>query len=348
MNILSLFDGISCGRAALEKAGVPVTHYFASEIDKHAITVSRKNWPDIVQLGDVTGLSDWFIENMLPTMDAVIAGSPCQGFSFAGKQLNFNDPRSALFFEFVRIWKACVRRNPDCKFLLENVQMKSVYSDVITDCVGVGYVKINSALVCAQNRRRLYWTNICEVQQPIDRGIFLDSILLNDAWPVCLTERRTEEARRIRSESLKAGRDFSPRRGKELAARTDRKSNCLTATFSDKEHLVLQKLPCIKSYGQLIYRPDKSQCLDANYWKGADNHGQRTGYVLVPSGLIGLGTGDIIPVELSAWRKLDPIECERLQGLPDNYTAGISDTQRYKALGNGWQVDTVAHIFSNL
>ena len=341
MNILSLFDGISCGRVALDRAGVPVTNYFASEIDKHAITVSRKNWPGIVQLGDVTKLTDWFIQNVLPRIDVVIAGSPCQGFSFAGKQLNFNDPRSKLFFDFVRIWKACKLRNPDCKFLLENVPMKGEYRDVITSYVGVSPVMINSNLVSAQNRRRWYWTDICGIQQPADRGIYLKDIVLPDALPLTYTEARTEEAKRIRSESMKAGRDFSPRRGKQLVVRTDGKSNCLTATFSEKEHMV-------------ALGDTDTGCIQIGVANGINGHDllrriySVEGKAPTLTAICGGNQEKKIAVDELHWRKLHPIECERLQGLPDNYTSGISDTQRYKSLGNGWQVDTVAHIFQNL
>lgn len=350
MVILSLFDGISCGRAALEKAGVPVTRYFASEIDRHAITVSRKNWPDIIQLGDVTQLSDWFIENILPRIDLIIAGSPCQGFSLAGKQLNFNDPRSALFFEFVRIWKACVRRNPDCKFLLENVPMKGEYRDVITSYVGLQPVMVNSNLVSAQNRRRWYWTDICTIQQPADRGIYLKDIVLPDALPLTFTEARTEEAKRIRSESLKAGRDFSPRRGKELVLRSDGKSNCLTATFSHKEHMVLQNL---------FLTPDQVARAIEKHKACTWRTGGKMGAVAFPTSIEGKAKcliSTVIKADRSqnhvesifGIRMLTPVEWERLQSLCDGYTEGISDTQRYKALGNGWQVDTIAHIFSSL
>lgn len=256
MNVLSLFDGISCGRVALDRAGIHVSNYFASEIDKHAIAISRKNWPDIVQLGDVTKISDWYVENLLPPIDMIIAGSPCQGFSFAGKQLNFNDPRSALFFDFVRIWKACKRRNPNCKFFLENVPMKSEYRDVITQYMGVCPVLINSALVSAQNRKRLYWSDLCPIVQPADKGIYLKDIL------------ESGKAYRYKSRCLRVGGYNSPAGSRQE-------------------------------------------------WS--------------------LATVD---------RHFTPIEMERLQGLPDNYTSGICDTQKRKALGNGWQVDTITHIFS--
>lgn len=302
MNILSLFDGISCGRVALERAGLPVTSYYASEIDKHAITISKANWPDTIHLGNVENWLQWI--QQLPKIDLVLAGSPCQGFSFAGKQLAFDDPRSKLFFTFVDILQALIWRNPDTKFLLENVPMKKEYEQVITRTLGVEPVLINSALASAQNRKRLYWCN-WPVAQPTDQGIMLKDILdeQGGGW--------------------------------------------------------------IKNLGEYHQRNDKAMCLDANYHKGADNHGQRT---LIQVGTTNgknsqsnriystagksptlrsheSGGSDSVKIaEGAVYRKLTPIECERLQTLPDNYTAHVSNTQRYKAIGNGWTVDVVAHI----
>lgn len=169
MIVLSLFDGMSCGRLALERAGVQVTKYYASEIDKYAIQVSKNNYPDVIQLGDINNWTNWGIE----TPDLVIGGSPCQGFSFAGKQLAFDDPRSALFWKYVEI----VRHYKPKYFLLENVRMKKEHLQVITDALGVEPICINSALVSAQNRVRYYWTNIPNVTQPADKGIVLKDII---------------------------------------------------------------------------------------------------------------------------------------------------------------------------
>jgi DNA-cytosine methyltransferase len=315
MNVLSLFDGISCGQLALQRAGIMVNEYYASEIDKYAIKVTQKNFPNTFQMGSVLTLRSI----VLPKIDLVIGGSPCQGFSFAGKQLNFEDPRSKLFFEYVRLLNLIKIANPSVKFLLENVRMKKEYQDIISEHLGVQPIPINSALVSAQNRQRLYWTNIEGVVQPEDRGIKLQDILEHgvvdrdksfciDAnyWKgttleqyltksrrqIVFTERRTEEAKQIRKDYMKKyGKDFSPRRGKELVPREDDKANCLTTSLT-KEHILLD--------------------------------------------------------EQNKFRKLTPIECERLQTVPDDYTKGISNTQRYKCLGNGWTVDVVAHIFKNL
>lgn len=176
MNVLSLFDGMSCGRIALERVGIPVTNYYASEIDKYAIRVSKANYPDIKHIGSVTEVKALD----LPAIDLLIGGSPCQGFSFAGKQLNFEDPRSKLFFEYVRLLKEIRETNPDVKFILENVKMKKEYQDVISKELGVQPVYINSSLVSAQNRKRLYWTNIGDIVQPIDKKIVFEDIIAMD------------------------------------------------------------------------------------------------------------------------------------------------------------------------
>lgn len=174
MNILSLFDGISCGRVALERAGISVKHYYASEIDKYAIQVSQNNYPDIIRLGDINNWENWDID--WSSIDLILAGSPCQGFSFAGKQLAFDDKRSALFFRFAEILSHVQSVNPSVKFLLENVRMKMEYQNVITSVVGVEPIMIDSALVSAQNRKRLYWCN-WSLDQPDDKKILLKDIV---------------------------------------------------------------------------------------------------------------------------------------------------------------------------
>lgn len=179
MKVLSLFDGISCARVALERAGIPVEAYYASEIDKYAIQVSQKNYPDIQHIGsvtEVTGYSD---------IDILVGGSPCQGFSFAGKQLNFEDDRSKLFFEYVRI----LRETKPKYFLLENVPMKKESEDVITEMLGVKPIMIDSSLVSGTRRKRLYWTNIPNVKQPKDRGILIKDIIYDNSYKNFADER---------------------------------------------------------------------------------------------------------------------------------------------------------------
>ena len=187
LTVLSLFDGMSCGAIALREAGIKVKQYFASEIDKAAIRQTAHNFPDTIQLGNVVNIS----AVDLPRIDLLIGGSPCQGFSFAGKQMNFKDPRSVLFFEYVRILNEIRVYNPDVKFLLENVRMRTEYENIISSHLGLQPVAINSSLVSAQNRLRLYWTNILTsstphlfgetvrtaVPQPEDKGVYLRDIL---------------------------------------------------------------------------------------------------------------------------------------------------------------------------
>jgi DNA (cytosine-5)-methyltransferase 3A len=178
MNVLSLFDGVSCGQVALDRAKIEVNNYYASEVNKYAIKVTQKNYPNTIQLGDVTLLNEDELKK-LPKINLLLGGSPCQGFSVAGKKLNFDDPRSKLFFEYVRIlyWLK-ENNNSNIKFLLENVKMKNKWLDIITSELKVQPVLINSNLVSAQNRERYYWTNIVEgIKPPIDKQVNLKDIL---------------------------------------------------------------------------------------------------------------------------------------------------------------------------
>lgn len=175
MKVLSLFDGMSCGRIALDQLGVDC-QYYASEIDKHAIKVSESNYPDIIRLGDVTKWRNWDIDW---DFDLILAGSPCQGFSIAGEKLAFDDPRSALFFTFVDILEHVKSVNPDVKFLLENVKMKKQYLDIITDYLGVDPVYINSEIVSYQKRPRLYWYN-WDCEYPKDLNVNFQDYIDND------------------------------------------------------------------------------------------------------------------------------------------------------------------------
>jgi DNA (cytosine-5)-methyltransferase 3A len=228
MNVLSLFDGMSCGQIALNRIGVTNYKYYASEIDKHAIKLTQHNFPNTIQVGSVTELKG----SALPKIDLLIGGSPCQGFSFSGKQLNFDDPRSKLFFEFVRLIE---ETNPKY-WLLENVVMKKEYQDVITQYLGVEPIKINSSLVSAQNRERLYWTNIPNVTQPKDKGILLSDILEDDKMihPSAIRGRRLNKATILGRRLNKDGKrddyntDIPITQCLEVRASNRDKSNCLT------------------------------------------------------------------------------------------------------------------------
>lgn len=283
MNVLSVFDGMSCGRQALENLGIEVTNYFSSEIDKHAIAIAQKNHPTNIQIGDVTKLvtqnGQLLVNGNLYTIDLIIAGSPCQGFSFAGKELNFSDPRSALFFEFVRLKKELSPKF----FFLENVNMRQQFQDVISQYMGVAPVFINSSLVSAQKRARLYWTNlpIPEIQ---DRGVLLHDIL--------------------ELEGISAGRRVGRRLKDGKRADNDRSIKAVQRTEINED-------------------PLKTNCLTT----------------VQKDNIITTGTG---------FRYLTPIECERLQTLPDNYTAGVAKTHRLKMLGNGWTVKVIEEFFKGL
>lgn len=232
-NVLSLFDGMSCGQIALGKAGITYDKYYASEIDKHAIKVAMHNYPNTVQLGDVTQVR----AEDLPQIDLLIGGSPCQGFSFSGKQLNFSDPRSKLFFEFVRLVKECKPKY----WMLENVAMKKEYEDVISEHLGVSPVVINSSLVSAQNRVRLYWTNF-PIDQPEDRGITLSDILEEFEMDGKPLNKATILGRRLNENGIRQDYDKSIpiTQCVEVRASNTGKSNCITTVAKDN---VLTPLP---------------------------------------------------------------------------------------------------------
>jgi len=276
MNVLSLFDGMSCGQIALERAGIKVNNYFASEIDKYAIIVTQKNYPNTKQIGSVTEVKG----KDLPKIDLLYGGSPCQSFSTMGlyregmgDNVGF-EGKSGLFWEYVRLLK----ETAPTYFLLENVVMKKEWEDVITDALSVKPIKINSSLLSTQRRNRLYWTNIPNIEQPKDLGLdFRDVIETDVAEKYYLTDRAVERVRE--------------KQGFDLVG-------------------------------------EKSKCLFATYYK--NNSNSREGQIVETDGRL---------------RRLTPTECEILQTVPFGYTEGVSDTQRYKMLGNGWTVDVIAHIF---
>ena len=339
MNVLSLFDGMSCGQLALQRADIKVKNYFASEIDKYAIEVAKKNFPDIVHVGDVTNImrgipmdrvkDDCLLEMMATDINLILAGSPCQGFSFAGRQLNFDDPRSKLFFEFIRIVNNINTRKaqlgkPQVKFLLENVRMKKESQDVITNALGVEPIAINSALMSAQNRNRLYWTNIPNVTQPHDKGIVLADILEDLPFDEAPNYLKGTWCGRVRGDLVKSV--------------DDDKAHCLTASMykgqiptfvKSKKPIQVGMANDIKGFDIIkrVYSPQgKSPTLTTM------QGGHRQPKVAMDN----------------LYRKLTPLECERLQTLPDNYTEGVSNTQRYKMIGNGWTVDVIAHILKGI
>ena len=459
MNVLSLFDGMSCGQIALNKLGIKYDKYFACEIDKYAMQVTQHNFPDTIQLGDVQFVTKETFGNH--KIDLVIGGSPCQGFSFAGKMLNFDDPRSRLFFEYVRL----VNELKPKYFLLENVKMKQESKDIITEYMGVDPIEINSALVSAQTRKRLYWTNIPNVGQPEDKGIVLKDIIedgMAGEAPVKHTDRNRRHLKDVNDKSLCTSATMykeAGNNGMTLIQVDDKvklnenqqkkiekinnvnpdKANCLTEAIgrggSSSEYLtsVKKKTDAIKQVGDKLRHPeatkkgyaeagdgegldltfpqsktrrgramkDKSNCLTAaSHEMGVVEEDKE----LRPATIVGRRlnergvrddynkdvpitkclqvkhnsdkTGTLTTVEKDnvlsenepgrypnayedkklVWRKLTPLECERLQTVPDLYTLVlnengkqlVSDSQRYKMLGNGWTVDVITHIMKNM
>lgn len=356
MRVLSLFDGISCGMLALERAGIPVEKYDAFEIDKYAIAVSEKNYPNIVHHGNVFD-GDF---TQFKGYDLLLGGSPCTYWSIAkkGRETTSDGMGFKLFMEYVR-----ALHESECKYFLyeNNYSIHQNIKDEISKYLGVQPIMINSALVSGQNRKRCYWTNIPNVAQPEDKGIMLADIL-EDGLPwqdksYCMTARyqgaifsNTLERKQRTMIAVPVGaaqrgrytqtgsRSKKAEGGTEqfIEVRKDNKSNCLTTV--QKDSLVCTPVR-VGQYGkggqgQRIYSVrGKSVTLSAN----GGGQGAKTGLYKID-----LPDGDYII------RKLTPIEAERLQTLPDNYTAGISNTQRYKCIGNGWTVDVIAHILGGL
>lgn len=422
MNVLSLFDGMSGGQIALTELDIPIDKYYASEIDKYAMQFTIQNFPDTIQVGDVRELDI----NKLDKIDLLIGGSPCQSLSMAGKRKGLStkegieifdlemylelkengfefEGQSYLFWEYIRIYNDLLERGDNPKFFLENVEMGKKWESVFNDILGRKGIHINSALVSAQNRRRIYWTDIHDdIPQPEDRGILLRDILeeevdekyfLSDkmieclkgrvktdndpicvAMPACLTPRRTEYGKQIRKE-YEAGIVKEQRKNiQQLEPREDRKTNCLITVQKDNLIIVSGTIrtfrgkhfreiksgksctlmararndgnaqPCViigtpniaditipNKYIKKNIRSidDKAHTLLATSHKGA----MVNGMTLVDNGNFRI-------------RRLTPTECARLQTVPEWYVwDGISDTQRYKMLGNRWNIETIKHIF---
>ena len=310
MNIVSLFDGISTGRYCLDSVGIPVDNYFSSEINPNAIKISEKNYTDIIRLGDVTKVR----AEDLPKIDLLIGGSPCQGFSRAGKCLNFDDPRSKLFFEYVRILNEIREYNPDVKFLLENVEMKKEWIEVINEYLGVKGCLINSKLLSAHNRPRMYWTNI-DFKKPIDdAGIKLLDILEDvdttdfiDYNGVLFDPRIREDCRKL----------VSVVNGEVRIAQATK----LGYAVAENGDGVSLEFPTSKTRRGRVIK-NKSSCLTTS--------------------------SEPLVFVNGAIRWLTITEKERLQTLPDGYTEGISPNARDEALGNGWTAAIITHIFRGL
>lgn len=317
MRVLSLFDGISCGMVALERAGVNVEAYYASEIDKNATAISEKNWPGIIRLGDVTRWREWSIP--WREIDLIIAGSPCQGFSRNGYCLNFEDPRSKLFFVFVEILERVRAENPGVKFLLENVIMKKEWRDVISETLGVQPLEINSKLLSGQSRPRQYWTNIQGAELPHDKNVRLLDIL--EAVPLETVERNgVRFATNVGKGIYTPQMDLVHMVDGEVRINQATRKGYIVAAPGDGVNI---QFPTSKTKRGRVIK-GKSPTLDT----GCE---------------VCVYTGEVI-------RQFTLTELERLQTLPDGYTDvdGITPTARRKAIGNGWTADVIAHLFSYL
>lgn len=430
INVLSLFDGMSCGQQALERAGFKVNNYFASEIDKYAIKVTMNNYPNTKQLGSVVNVDGY----SLPKIDILIGGSPCQSFSFAGKRKGMStkdeqeiltlehylqlkadgfefEGQSYLFWEYMRLLNEIRTKNPNVYFLLENVEMGEKWEKVLSKAIGVNGIHINSALVSAQNRKRIYWTNIgmkpsglfgdleSIIEQPKDKGILLKDVLENEVdEKYFLSEKVQERFKEYKTNSNIIGTtapEFRTIGQRDEVYGEDGKIGCLNATdykqpkqiitygnsrlndTIEKHYENLENGTLIDSYNKEIHknksvtintRVSASNCthiihnntnaieiigLNENQLKkfNTNVNADKANTITLAQGRAGSSEEYMDAVSkiaklTSNIRKLTPIECERLQTVKDNYTASVSDSQRYKMLGNGWTVDVIAHILS--
>ena len=350
MKVLSLFDGISCGMVALERAGIKVEKYDAFEIDKYAIKVSKKNYPQIVHHGDV--FSGNFAD--FKGYDLLLGGSPCTYWSIAkkGRETTSDGIGGKLFMEYVR-----ALRESGCKYFLyeNNNSIHQNIKDFISEQLGVEPIMINSALLSAQQRKRCYWTNIPDVCQPEDKGILLKDILESGiSWQdksYCMTASYDgavfwNTMQRSQRSMIAEPIPFNTFNGEGEKSRTfmagyykyGEATIITNKGFKGGTTAIAQPIRLGEygkgGQGQRIYSVrGKSVTLSAN----GGGQGAKTGLYKID-----LPDGDYVI------RKLTPVEAERLQTLPDNYTEGISNTQRYKCIGNGWTVDVIAHIFKGL
>ena len=388
MNVLSLFDGMSCGQQALERAGIEVENYFASEIDKYAIQVTMANYPNTIQLGSVVNVDGY----SLPKIDLLIGGSPCQSFSFAGKRKGMAttdeqeiltlehylklkaegyefEGQSYLFWEFMRLLYEVKPKY----FLLENVEMGEKWEGVLTQAIGVHALHINSALVSAQNRKRIYFTNIgmesaglfgypvSIIEKPKDKKILLKDILESE-----VDEKYFLSEKSFIFDRIKNNHPFTPRIPNE-----NQKSNYIKIGGSGVDDLIVHNtMPRSSTTGKggtghLSRADGKTYCLDTGNTNAVEvrevkqlstnnkSNGGTQPYQqdriydvngISPALQAQLPNGSTM-INTSRIRRLTPIECERLQTVKDNYTNYVSDSQRYKMLGNGWTIEVISHIF---
>lgn len=345
-NLLSLFNGISGLHLSYERAGIPVSKCYYSEIDKYANMVTEKHYPNDVALGDVTKWKDWEID--WSSIDLIGAGFPCQAWSVAGKQLGDKDERGMLFWTTLEIIAHVLKHNPSAKFLMENVKMKKDFEQYITHHTeqALGKVEktlINSALVSAQNRNRYYWTNF-EVTQPDDKEILLKDILedlpLNESMPANAEFKQNYAQWDVNDKGNKSQ--------DQRAFYFDGKHGTLPANGGGSKVKVCHgKTNVLTIENESATKGDKAYSLTASYGGAvAWNSCQKKQRTMVPVAESKEEHPNIYNGVL--YRKLTPLECERLQTLPDNWTDCISNTQRYKSIGNGWTIDVIAHILKQM
>jgi len=454
LNVLSLFDGMSCGQQALERCGIEIENYYASEIDKYAIQVTMANYPNTIQLGSVVNVNGF----NLPKIDLLIGGSPCQSFSFAGKRKGMStkceteiltlehylelkaeayefEGQSYLFWEFMRL----LNETKPKYFLLENVEMGEKWEKVLSKAIGVNGIHINSALVSAQNRKRIYWTNIgmqpgglfgdleSIIQQPKDKGILLKDILESEvdekyflskkaikylnrdslgkyssrlafmnyedkSKSTCVTANHSKGIpyNMVTCHNTMPRSSTTGKGGTGPLSRNDGKTYCLDTGNTNAVEIILtskdkrlQKIvddntfiqgevAHLDTYNQTIDK-DKSPALklphNDRFIIATTKSKNEIKIKQINPSLESVGnqpykqnriydTDEISPalcanksdliINTSRIRRLTPIECERLQTVKDNYTNHVSDSQRYKMLGNGWTIDVIAHIFNYL
>ena len=375
---------MSCGQIALRELGVPIDRYYASEIDKHAIKQTQLNFPETIQLGDVEKWREWNIE--WSEIDLLLAGSPCQGFSLAGKMLGHDDPRSRLYWVFLDILHHVQKLNPNVKYLLENVRMRPSDEARINESLGIRPVVINSALVSAQNRVRLYWSNIqtkseglwgellTDIPQPEDRGIYIGDILDDEVDEKYYMRNLSlnEEALESIAPTQEGKASGVVKLDKKLKPKAQQdKASCLTAgghsggNHSDMDILYIGIYQRGRGYIPPSAKFVKSPTLTSNRWQANNpliipgtwrTHKDGQGFrptaggkaPCIPARARNDGSGQPVSKIGYMLRRLTTTECARLQTIPDWYKWGCSDTQAYKMLGNGWTVEVIKHILSHI